>query len=146
MPEQLVAGRTHEVRRVVTPELTADATGNPGVAVFSTPNLVLLIEEVCYASVLPCLTEGQGTVGTHVDVGHLAATPVGMTITARAELTEVDGRRLVFKVEARDDVEPIASGTHERVIVNSVQRFVERAMAKMKDVHRGDVSTGRSFG
>jgi fluoroacetyl-CoA thioesterase len=136
MPERLEVGRTHEVRRLVTSELTADATGNPGVHVFSTPNLVLLIEVVCYECVLPCLTEGQGTVGTRIDTRHLAPTPVGMTVTARAELTEIDGRRLVFAVEARDEVEPIASGTHERFIVNSVPRFVERAMAKLGDAHR----------
>jgi predicted thioesterase len=130
MPEELRPGRTHEGRQVVTPELTADATGNPGVKVFSTPNLVLLVEKVCHACVTPSLDPGQGTVGTHVDLRHLAPTPVGMTITARCELTEVDGRRLVFAVEARDDVEPIASGTHERFIVGSVERFVQRAESK----------------
>jgi predicted thioesterase len=126
----LEVGRVHEIARVVTPELTAEHFGNPGAAVFATPAVISLLEETAIACIAPTLGEGQGSVGTHVDVRHLAATPIGMTVVARAELTDVDGRRLVFKVEARDDVEPIASGTHERFVVNSMERFLARALAK----------------
>jgi fluoroacetyl-CoA thioesterase len=89
-----------------------------------------LIEHAAAGCVAPTLEPGQGTVGTAIAVRHLAATPVGMTVTARAELTEIDGRRLVFKVEARDAVELVAEGTHERFVINSIERFVARAEAK----------------
>lgn len=130
MPDELRAGRTHEIRREITADLTAHALGNTGVTVFGTPCLVLLVEELTHECVRPFLAAGLGTVGTRVDVRHLAATPVGMTVTARCELIEVDGRRLVFRVEAHDEVEPIASGTHERFIISSVERFVQRAENK----------------
>ncbi len=130
MPEELTAGRTFEMTREVTPEVTADRFGNPGVPVFATPALVGLLEETAIGCVAACLEEGAGTVGTSVNVQHLAATPLGMTVTATARLTEVDGRRLVFEVEARDDKEPVATGTHERFLVGSMERFVERASEK----------------
>jgi predicted thioesterase len=132
MPETLEVGRAFEITRKVTSELTADHFGNPGAAVFATPALISLLEETAIRCVAPGLSDGQGTVGTRVDVQHLAATPVGMTVTAWAELTEIDGRRLVFKVEARDEVEPIATGTHVRFVVNSMERFLARANAKAK--------------
>lgn len=130
MADTLVVGRTHEITRQVTPELSADQLGNPGCDVFATPALISLLEETAIQCVASTLSAGQATVGTRVDVQHLAATPVGMTVTARADLIEVDGRRLVFKVEARDEVEPIATGTHERFILNSLARFLARAKAK----------------
>jgi predicted thioesterase len=132
MSETLEVGRAFEISRMVTSELTADHFGNRGATVFATPALVSLLEETAICCVAPGLADGQGTVGTRVDVQHLAATPVGMTVTARAELTEIDGRRLVFKVEARDEAEPVATGTHERFIVNSMERFLARANAKGK--------------
>ena len=130
MPEELHVGRVATLERLVTPELTADRWGNPGALVFSTPALLSLLEETAFRCVAPALSEGQGTVGTHVDMRHLAATPIGMTVTARAELTEVDGRRLVFKVEAQDAREPVASGTHERFIIGSMEKFLARAAEK----------------
>ncbi|HJN92382.1 MAG TPA: thioesterase family protein [Dehalococcoidia bacterium] len=130
MPEELAPGRDFELSREVTPEVTADRFGNPGVPVFATPALVGLLEETAIGCVAPTLDEGAGTVGTSVNVQHLAATPIGMTVTATARLVEVDGRRLVFEVEARDDKEPVAKGTHERFVVGSMERFVERAAEK----------------
>jgi predicted thioesterase len=128
--ETLDVGRVAEVTQPVTENLTADHFGNPGAAVFATPALIALLEQTAIAAIAPTLAPGQGSVGTRVDVRHLAATPVGMTVTARAELIEVDGRRLVFTVSARDDVEPIAEGTHERFLVNSMERFLARATTK----------------
>ena len=104
--------------------------GNPGVQVFATPALVSLIEEVALTCVAPTLAEGQATVGTQVNIEHLAATPVGMTVMARAELIEIYGRRLVFNVEARDEREPIARGMHQRFIINSMEKFLRRAQDK----------------
>jgi len=128
--ELLQAGLIHEIECKVTPEVTADRYGNTGVAVFATPALIALLEQTATGCVAATLGEGQGTVGTKVDIQHLAATPVGMKVTARAELVEVDGRRLVFKVEAHDEREPIAKGTHERFIINSMQKFLARAAEK----------------
>jgi predicted thioesterase len=139
MPDELRVGQSAEITRVVTPEVTADRLGNPGAEVFATPALVALLEETAIACVAPALAAGQATVGTRIDVQHLAATPLGMKVTARAELVEIDGRRLVFKVEARDEVEPIATGTHERFILGSLERFLARARAK-QDQARGTAS------
>jgi fluoroacetyl-CoA thioesterase len=130
MAEELKVGRAHTLARKVDAAVTADQFGNKGVYVFATPALIALLEETAIACAAPGLTEGQGTVGTKVDIQHLAATPVGMTVTARTELIEVDGRRLVFSVEASDDREPVATGTHERFIVNSMEKFLTRASEK----------------
>lgn len=130
MAEELEAGRELELRREVTPELTADRYGNPGAFVFATPMLVALIEETAIRCVAPALEPGAGTVGTRVDIEHKAATPVGLTVTARARLIEVDRRRLVFEVEARDDRELIAEGRHERFVLKSLEQFLQRAAEK----------------
>ena len=130
MPEALAPGREFELTREVTAEVTAARFGNPGVPVFATPALVGLLEEAAIGCVAPTLDDGAGTVGTSVNVQHLAATPIGLTVTATARLVEVDGRRLVFEVEAHDDKEPIAKGMHERFLVGSMERFVERALEK----------------
>ena len=115
--------------QIVTPEVTADRVGSGNVRVFATPMMVALIEKTCLMSVAPCLEEGQGTVGTRIDVSHSAATPLGMTVTAESELVEIDRRRLVFKVAVRDERGPIGEGTHERFIID-VARFQAKADSK----------------
>jgi fluoroacetyl-CoA thioesterase len=132
LTEQLQVGRSYQIELLVTPELTADRFGNTGVEVFATPALIALLEAAAIQCVAPTLTAERGTVGTRVDVQHLAATPVGLKVTARAELVEIDGRRLVFNVEAHDERELIAKGIHERFIVNSMPKFLARAMEKTK--------------
>jgi fluoroacetyl-CoA thioesterase len=92
--------------------------------VLATPRLISFMERTAHLAVLPYLAEGQSTVGVHVDVRHLAATPVGMEVRFRAELVEVDRRRLRFKVEAWDEVEKIGEGEHERFIIDW-QRFLD---------------------
>ena len=89
---------------LVTPEWTAERFGNPGVKVLATPALIALLEETAIGCIASTLVPGQGSVGTRIDVQHLAATPVGMKVVGHAELIEVDGRRLVFKVEARASI------------------------------------------
>jgi predicted thioesterase len=126
----LPPGATAEVARVVTPDRTADAMGNPGVRVLATPFLIGLLEEAAAAVVHPHLPAGAGTVGTMVEMRHLAATPVGMTVRARATLLETDGRRFLFAVEAWDDTEKVAEGRHERFVVSNLATFLERAMKK----------------
>jgi predicted thioesterase len=126
----LEPGQTATVERVVTRELTADVLGNPGVTVLATPFVVTLLENAAHAVMVPHVPPGGATVGTRVDMRHLAATPLGMTVRAKAVLLETDGRRCLFEVEAWDEVEKIAEGRHERFVVPSLARFLERARAK----------------
>ncbi|HXG15323.1 MAG TPA: thioesterase family protein [Calidithermus sp.] len=125
-------GATAEVSLVVTPDRTADALGNPGVQVLGTPFLVGLLEQACHAVLAPHLPSGAGTVGTLVEMRHLAPTPVGLTVRARARLLEGDGRRFLFAVEAWDDREKVAEGRHERFVLPDLARFLARAAAKAR--------------
>ena len=115
----------------VTKEMTADAWGSGGQPVFATPAMIALMENTAWSSVEPYMKEGQTTVGTHIDVKHLAASPLGAHITCESELIEVDRRRLVFSVSAFDDAGPIGGGTHERFIID-VDRFMAATEAKLK--------------
>jgi len=125
----LSAGLTGEVSVTVTDDLTAAALGSGNLRVYSTPAMIALLEAASIRALRDHLPEGYTSVGTGLNVRHLAATPVGMTVTARATLKEVDGRRLVFEVTASDEVELIGTGTHERFIVDH-QRFEERVRTK----------------
>ena len=115
--------------QTVTPEMSAARIGSGLVEVFATPMMVALIEQTCLESVLPYLEEGQGTVGTLVNVTHVSATPVGMRVWCESELTEVDRRRLVFKVKAYDECGLIGEGTHERFIIDNA-KFMEKIKNK----------------
>jgi len=125
------AGTRHEEKLVVTPDVAIDFMGVKDARVLSTPNMILGLERTSRNAVLPLLDPGYDTVGTHVNVYHLAATPVGMTVTFRTEVTSVEDRRVNFKVEAFDEREKIAEGTHQRFIVN-VARFAARVQEKGK--------------
>lgn len=125
----LAPGLTGEATVRVSQEHTAAALGSGNVNVFSTPALIALLEAAAIAALDGHLPSGQTSVGTHLDVRHLAATPVGMTVRATATLIQVDGRRLVFAVEAHDDVEQVGAGTHERFVVDKA-RFEARVAAK----------------
>ena len=116
---------------VVAEENTAVRFGAGGVHVFGTPMMIGLMENAAFLAVQLLLADGQSTVGTRVNVSHLAATPIGMRVTATAELLEVDGRRLLFKVEARDEKELIGEGQHERFII-TLDRFLSRVEEKAK--------------
>jgi fluoroacetyl-CoA thioesterase len=128
MPPQ--PGAVHEISRTVTPESTADAMGHRGVHVFATPFLIGLLEDAAGAVLTPHLPAGASTVGTMVEMRHLAATPVGMAVRARATLLETDGKRFLFQVEAWDARDKIAEGRHERAVVPNLARFLDRAMKK----------------
>lgn len=125
----LQPGLTGEASATVSEAQTATALGTGSVRVYSSAGMVALLEAAAVAALEGALPPGRTTVGTRLDVRHTAATPVGMAVTARATLQEVDGRRLVFAVEAWDAVEPIGAGTHERFIVDA-ERFEQRAAAK----------------
>ena len=128
---EIAPGLVGEVEIVVQTPDTAHAHGNPGVHVLATPRLVGLIEEAAIAAVQPHLPAGAGTVGTRLDVKHLAATPVGMRVRVRAVLRQVDGRRLVYDVEAHDEVEKVAEGTHERFQITQA-KFLDRVAEKAR--------------
>ena len=109
---------------------TAKALGSGDLQVFSTPSMIALMESTCASSVSSFLETEKGTVGTRVDVAHVAATPVGMLVRCESELTQIDGRKLVFSVRAYDDAGLIGQGQHERFIIDNV-RFFQKAQAKL---------------
>lgn len=117
------------LEQTVTPEMSAARVGSGLVDVFATPMLVALVEQTCYESVLPYLDEGQGTVGTLVNVSHLSATPIGKRVWCDSELTEVDRRRLVFSVKAYDEAGLIGEGMHERFVIDTA-KFMEKLKSK----------------
>jgi fluoroacetyl-CoA thioesterase len=121
----LTSGLTGEARTIVVHENTAAAVGAGGVEVFGTPMMIALMENAAWRAVVNSLDEGDVTVGTVVHVRHLAATPLGQQVRASAKLIEIDGRRLVFDVEAYDENRKIGEGQHERFIVNR-ERFIQR--------------------
>ncbi|HZU03720.1 MAG TPA: thioesterase family protein [Ktedonobacteraceae bacterium] len=121
----LTVGMTGEATTTVVHENTAAAVGAGGVEVFGTPMMVALMENAAWRTVAPHLDEGYVTVGTAVNIRHLAATPIGQKVRAEAELIEIDGRRLVFKVEAYDERQKIGDGQHERFIVK-LDKFLSR--------------------
>ena len=111
-------------------EHTAPRVGSGRVAVLATPVMINLMEAAALDAVERLLPEGHQSLGTHLDVGHYAATPVGMRLTATAEVTKIDGRNITFRVEAHDEKERVGDGTHVRVVVN-VARFDARVQAKL---------------
>ncbi len=127
--ENLEPGMTAELEILVGEADTATRWGSGLVPVFSTPALVGLMESASVRALSGHLSPGQTTVGGHIDVHHLAATPVGMKVRARAELTAVEGRKLTFHIQAWDEVEAIGEATHERFVIDEA-KFVARAQAK----------------
>jgi len=129
-PPQLRPGLTGSAELVVAEEHTAPSIGSGKVHVLGTPVMINLIEAAALAAAEHLLPPGHQSLGTQLDVRHVAATPVGMRVRARAELVAVAGRTLTFRVEARDERELIGDGTHQRVVVN-VARFDQRVQAKL---------------
>lgn len=115
---------------VVADEHTAPHVGSGVVRVLATPVMINMFEAASLAAVERFLPEGYQTVGTHLDVRHFAATPVGLRVHAEAELVEVDGRTLRFRLTARDEREPIGDGLHERVVIK-LGRFDQRMADKL---------------
>ena len=125
----LEPGLTGHASTVVTDDKTAYALGSGNVKAYSTPSMVALLEAAAVDALQSHLGDGQSSVGTSLNIKHMAATPVGMTVNAIATLKEVDGRRLVFDVSASDEIELIGQGTHERFIVDR-ERFEKRVRDK----------------
>ena len=113
----------------VTEDKTAAVMGSGELAVFATPAMIALLENTASKSVADALEPGQGTVGTLIDVKHVAATPVGMEVTCETKLVEVDRKRLIFEVKAYDAAGVIGEGIHERFIIDN-EKFMAKAEAK----------------
>jgi len=129
--DALKAGLTGRAELVVGEEHTAPRVGSGRVHVLATPVMINLIEAAALEAIERLLPAGHQSLGTVLNVRHIAATPVGMRVTARADVTGVEGRTIRFRVEARDERELIGDGTHERVVVN-VAKFDLRVQRKLK--------------
>lgn len=127
----LKAGIKGKKEIIVTNENTAKTVGSGTLDVFATPAMLALMENTAYESVAPELEEGCGTVGTALNVKHVAATPIGMKVTCETELLRVDGRALTFSVKAFDETGLIGEGEHERFVVYN-EKFQSKADAKLQ--------------
>ncbi|MHB1346870.1 MAG: thioesterase family protein [Candidatus Humimicrobiaceae bacterium] len=127
--KNLEPGMTGEAIVKVSKENTAIKFGSGSVTVFATPAMIGLMEKAAINAVDKSLPAGFATVGTHLDIKHLAATPINMNVTAKAELIEINGNRLKFKLEAFDEVEKIGEGIHSRYIIQ-LKNFLDRTNKK----------------
>jgi len=123
-------GLSGEAGLLVAEEHTAPRVGSGKIHVLATPVMINVIEAAALAAIEHLLPPGHQSLGTVLNVRHIAATPVGMRVTARAEVTAVSGRTVTFRVEARDEKDLIGDGTHERVVVN-VEKFDQRVQRKI---------------
>jgi fluoroacetyl-CoA thioesterase len=128
---RLKPGLTGSAEIVVGLEHTAPFVGSGRIAVLATPVMINVIEAAALAAIEHLLPKGHQSLGIHLDVSHTAATPVGVGVSATAEVVSLEGRTVTFRVEARDEFEPIGGGTHQRVVV-SVARFDERVQRKVR--------------
>lgn len=126
----VIIGAKCQVEQVVTPELTAQAAGSGALPVFGTPFMTAMMENAALTCLQAFLDEGQGSVGTFLDVKHTSPTPVGMKVTAEAEIYDANDRTVMFKVRAWDEKGPIGEGTHTRVIIDN-ERFLKKCRAKL---------------
>ena len=129
--ERIEAGLRGIAALTVGEEHTAPSIGSGKVRVLATPVMINLMEAASLAAVEHLLPPGYQTLGTRLDVRHLAATPVGMRVEASAQVTGYDGRTITFRVQAHDEAELIGQGTHERVVVN-VAKFDQRVQRKLR--------------
>ena len=122
-------GITGRQETTVTTANIAANVGSGKVKVFATPLMISLMEKAAVLSIAPCLEEGQSSVGTHINVSHCAATPIGMKVWAETEVIEIDRRKVCFSVKAFDERGLIGEGTHERFIID-VEKFQSKAENK----------------
>jgi fluoroacetyl-CoA thioesterase len=127
--DNIQVGLAAERTETVTESLLATRLGSGSIAVYATPAMVALMESAAVAAIEPWLPEGQASVGIALEVRHLAATPPGQQVRARAEVAEVDGRKVTFAVWAWDEQELIGEGAHTRYVID-VARFMQRVQSK----------------
>ncbi|ACL74474.1 thioesterase family protein [Ruminiclostridium cellulolyticum] len=128
---ELKVGLTGNAEVLVSESNTAKKMGSGNLDVFATPAMIALMEKAASMAVQPYIGESSSTVGTMIDVKHIAATPIGMNVAARAELIEIDGKKLIFSVEAFDGKDKIGEGRHERFIINT-QKFITKVDSKLE--------------
>ena len=126
----MTVGLKHTVTDTVTKDNTADKVGSGLLPVYATPSMIALMEKCASECVAPYLEEGKASVGTMLNVKHVAASPIGIKISCTATLTEIDGRRLVFSLEAFDENGLIGEGTHERFVIDT-ERFMAKCQSKL---------------
>ena len=127
----LETGITGITEETVTEKTLASSMSSGGLPVYATPRMIGMMEYTAWSSVEHYMEEGKGTVGTHLDVSHVSASPLGAHIRIESELVEIDRRRLVFSVRAFDDAGLIGEGTHERFIIDN-QKFMDRTQSKLE--------------
>lgn len=130
MRGKLDVGRTYQSQTRVEEWMTAEKAGNKGVDVLSTPMLLQLVEDAAMACLAPLLDAEEISLGTHVDIAHLAATPVGLIVRTEVEVIKAEGKRVEFAFSAFDEREKVADGTHERYITTR-EKFKERLEEKL---------------
>jgi predicted thioesterase len=128
---EALIGTKGEQKILVTSEVVINFLGMDEARVLSTPHMIGFMERTCRDTVLPLLDAGYDTVGTHLNVSHLAAAPIGAAVTFRVEAIAVKDRRIQFRVEAWNDTEKLGEGTHERAIIN-VAKFASRLAEKSR--------------
>ena len=128
---EIKIGMIGEVTETVTLANTAEAVGSGSLKVFATPAMIALMEKASCRAIENLLDEATTTVGTLINVEHLSATPVGMTVTVKSTVTSVDGRKICFDVEAFDEVGLIGKGKHERFVVFA-EKFMQKTESKGK--------------
>ncbi|MDW7673172.1 MAG: thioesterase family protein [Bacillota bacterium] len=131
MGDQLAVGIIGNKEELVTGEKTALAVGSGKLKVYATPCMVALMEGAAVAALEGKLEYQMDTVGTSLEILHMAATPVGMKVKAEAKLINIDGRKLTFEIEAFDDREKIGSGIHQRFMING-DKFLEKCLSKLE--------------
>ena len=129
MEKSIRVGLIGEAITTVTSDLTAVTMGSGSVNVYATPAMIALMEAAAVSAIDPYLSEGRTSVGIEINVQHLSATPVGERITAMAEVTRIDGKRVILEVRAWDEREIIGQGTHTRYIIN-IEDFMARVEGK----------------
>lgn len=135
---EIVQGLVAESSREVTPAESAAHLGSGTVGVYATPAMVTFVERTCQQLVQPLLPAGQSTVGTAIEIRHLAPTPIGALVRVRAEVASVEGREIVFRAQVWDETELIGEADHRRAVID-VDRFMQRVEAKR--ARQGEVSS-----
>ncbi len=127
---EITVGMMGEVATEVEREDTAAEVGSGSLLVYATPCMVALMEGAACEAIAEAIPEGKTSVGTELNISHIAATPVGMQVRATAEVTAVEGSVITFKVEAFDEAGKIGEGTHKRAVITT-QRFLDKTYAKL---------------
>lgn len=130
MRDKIDVGRTYQSQTRVEEWMTAEKAGNRGVDVLSTPQLLQLVEDASMQCLAPLMEPNEISLGTHVDIAHLSATPVGLIVRTEVEIIKVDGKRVEFAFTTFDEREKVADGTHERYVTTR-EKFKERLEEKL---------------